>query len=97
MKESINLFNTPFSLLDQLRGSRKSGFINKWNISGWYAQTSKSAALDKKAHSVKPQKWHTIIYFVLGFSALIAVLGMIGIVYLIRAKRRLDSGGCLRC
>ena len=69
--------------------------MRNWNITRWegYGQdpdatkvplTAENSEEDEK----KNQTWTPIIYAVLGFSALIVIFGIIGILYLIRSRRR---------
>lgn len=71
-------------------------FRMQWNITRLFelAKITKLEDNAKKEEEKNSDKWHPIIYAVLGFSALIAIFGMIGIVYLIKSKRRneFDSG-----
>ena len=63
-------------------------FRTTWNITHFYEQGSPPALEIQKTESKTSSKWHPIIYAVLGFSALIAIFGMIGIIFLIKSKRR---------
>lgn len=65
-------------------------FRMQWNITRLFelAKITKLEDNAKKEEEKNSDKWHPIIYAVLGFSALIAIFGMIGIVYLIKSKRR---------
>lgn len=71
-------------------------FTRNWNISGWYNYGRNKVTLTKKSQGALEdeddggdnQTWTPIIYAVLGFSALIVIFGIFGILYLIRSRRR---------
>lgn len=67
-------------------------FIRKWNVTYWKKYGKASATSFSKPKSEKNAKgteaWTPIIYAVLGFSALIVIFGIFGIVYLIRSRRK---------
>ena len=70
-------------------------FIRNWNITDWYKYGRNTVSLKKNKAAIteedeagKDETWTPIIYAVLGFSALIVIFGIIGILYLIRSRRR---------
>lgn len=71
-----------FSAFNSLVKSKFKDFRRKWNVTDWYEEQSQ--ALD---HSDN-KKWQPILYAVLGFTALLVIFGIIGFVYLVKAKRR---------
>ncbi|XP_066928446.1 cadherin-related family member 1-like [Clytia hemisphaerica] len=82
------------------QGVRMEDFMRNWNITRWegYGQNPDATKIPLTAENSeeddkKNQTWTPIIYAVLGFSALIVIFGIIGILYLIRSRRRYIDGG----
>ena len=71
-------------------------FMNNWNVTSWSKYGVQQLSIDKEHTTGEmdedenqgDQTWTPIIYAVLGFSALIVIFGIIGILYLVRSRRR---------
>ena len=72
----FSAFNTP------VKPSKYKEFRRNWNVTHIYEE--RSVVLDDSDN----KKWQPILYAVLGFTALLVIFGIIGIVYLVKTKRR---------
>lgn len=72
----FSVFNTP------VKSSKFKEFRRNWNVTDWYGE--RPLVLDDSDN----KKWQPILYAVLGFTALLIIFGIVGIVYLVKTKRR---------
>lgn len=84
------------SKLESYQGFRMNDFMNNWNVTSWSKYGVQQLNINKEHTTGEAgnggkqddQTWTPIIYAVLGFSALIVIFGIIGILYLVRSRRR---------
>ena len=82
-----------FSKLELTSTLSMEDFRRKWNITSWakygvLETPSMKEPASNEISKTQDGKWKPIIYAVLGFAGLIVLFGIIGIVYLIRSRRR---------
>ena len=64
------------------KSSKFKEFRRNWHVTDWYEE--RPLVLDDSDN----KKWQPILYAVLGFTALLVIFGIVGIVYLVKTKRR---------